>query len=43
MKVKRNKRAKRVLSFYINNFGFREPLQLIGLYDEGGWWRWRAE
>lgn len=30
MKVKRCKQAKKTISFYKNNFGFREPYQILG-------------
>ena len=33
MKVKRYKHAKKVLSFYKNTFGFREPFQVLGEYQ----------
>ena len=30
MKIRRYKYARKVLSFYKNNFGLREPYQLLG-------------
>lgn len=29
MKIRRHKKAHRILSFYTNNFGFRAPYQLV--------------
>lgn len=29
MKVKRYKKSKKILGFYINNFGFHEPYQVL--------------
>lgn len=31
MKIKRNKQAKKILTFYKRNFGLREPFQVIGI------------
>lgn len=29
MKISRHKKAQKYMSFYVNNFGFRQPFQIL--------------